>query len=256
MTVNLALDGFFMILGRLSGLFISAPIFSSRQLPGRLKILIVILLAGVMSSFVPVQYAVKLDNTVAFIAAFITEVLIGYAIGFVAWVLFAAIQMAGQLMDNQIGFSMVNVLDPQSGVQIPLMGNFYYLLTLLIYLSMDGHHYLLQAIVQSYQVIPVLGANMGGSFMQIIASVTAYMVVIAVKISTPVVFAILISDISMGFIARTVPQMNVFIVGMPVKIMVGLLTLMIIMPVFVWFMGTMFFEFTKYLDAIVLSMGL
>lgn len=256
MTINLAVDGFFMILGRLTGLFISAPIFSSRQLPGRLKILIVILLAGVMSSFVPVQYAVELNNAVAFIAAFILEVLIGYAIGFVAWVLFAAIQMAGQLMDNQIGFSMVNVLDPQSGIQIPLMGNFYYLLTLLIYLSMDGHHYLLQAINQSYQVIPVLGANLSGGFMEIIASVTAYMVVIAVKISTPVVFAILISDISMGFVARTVPQMNVFIVGMPVKIMVGLLTLIIIMPVFIWFMGTMFYEFTKYLDAVVLSMGL
>ncbi len=177
--MNLALDGFFMVLGRLSGLFISAPIFASRQLPGRIKVLIVILLAAVMSSFVPVQYAIKLDSPVTFIAAMVTEVFIGYALGFVAYVLFAAIQMAGQLMDNQIGFSMVNVLDPQSGIQIPLMGNFYYLLALIIYLSMDGHHYLLQAIAQSYQVIPVLGANLGNDFMEIIASVTAYMVVIA-----------------------------------------------------------------------------
>ncbi len=254
--MNLALEGFFMVLGRLSGLFISAPIFASRQLPGRLKVLIIILLAAVMSSFVPIQYAVKLDSPVAFIAAMVSEVLIGYVLGFVAYVLFAALQMAGQLMDNQIGFSMVNVLDPQSGVQIPLMGNFYYLLALIIYLSMDGHHYLLQAIAQSYHVIPVLGANLGSDFIEIITSVTAYMVVIAVKISTPVVFAVLIADISMGFIARTVPQMNVFIVGMPVKIMVGLFTLLIIMPVFIWFLGNMFFRFTQYLDAILLAMGL
>lgn len=254
--MNLTLDAFFMVLGRLSGLFISAPIFASRQLPGRIKVLIVILLAAVMSSFVPVQYALKLDNPVTFIAAMISEVFIGYALGFVAYVLFAAIQMAGQLMDNQIGFSMVNVLDPQSGVQIPLMGNFYYLLALIIYLSMDGHHYLLQAIAQSYHVIPVLGANLGNDLMEIIASVTAYMVVIAVKISTPVVFAVLIADVSMGFIARTVPQMNVFIVGMPVKIMVGLLTLIILTPVFIWFLGVLFYKFTQYLDAILLSMGL
>lgn len=254
--MNLALDGFFMILGRLSGLFISAPIFASRQLPGRIKVLIVILLAAIMSSFVPVQYKIQLDRPVVFIAAMLSEVFIGYAIGYVAYVLFAAIQMAGQLMDNQIGFSMVNVLDPQSGVQIPLMGNFNYLLALIIYLSLDGHHYLLQAIVQSYQVIPVLGANLGNHLMEIVASVTAYMVIIAVKISAPVVFAVLIADISMGFIARTVPQMNVFIVGMPVKIMVGLLTLVILMPVFIWFLGTMFFQFTQYLDALVLSMGL
>lgn len=254
--MNLALEGFFMVLGRLSGLFISAPIFASRQLPGRLKVLIILLLAAVMSSFVPIQYRMQLDDPVVFIAAMISEVFIGYAIGFVAYVLFAAIQMAGQLMDNQIGFSMVNVLDPQSGVQIPLMGNFYYLLALLIYLSMNGHHYLLQAVAQSYQVIPVLGANLGSNLMEIIASVTAYMVVIAVKISTPVVFAIMITNISMGFIARTVPQMNVFIVGMPLNIMVGLFTLLILMPVFIWFLGTMFFQFTQYLDALVLSMGL
>lgn len=256
MILNLALEGFFMVLGRLSGLFISAPIFASHQLPGRLKVLIIILLAAVMSSFIPIQYAIKLDSPVTFIAAMVTEVLIGYVLGFVAYVLFAAIQMAGQLMDNQIGFSMVNVLDPQSGVQIPLMGNFYYLLALIIYLSMDGHHYLLQAIAQSYHVIPVLGANLGSDFIDIIASVTAYMVVIAVKISTPVVFAVLIADISMGFIARTVPQMNVFIVGMPVKIMVGLLTLVIITPVFIWFLGVMFYKFIQYLDAILLAMGL
>ena len=254
--MNLALEGFFMVLGRLSGLFISAPIFASRQLPGRIKVLIVILLSAVMSSFVPIQYAIKLDNPVTFIAAMVTEVFIGYAFGFVAYVLFAAIQMAGQLIDNQIGFSMVSVLDPQSGIQIPLTGNFYYLVSLIIYLSLDGHHYLLQAIAQSYQVIPVLGANLGNDFIAIIASVTAYMVVIAIKISTPVVFAVLISDVSMGFIARTVPQMNVFIVGMPVKIMVGLFAIIILMPVFIWFLGIMFFEFTQYLDAVVLSMGL
>ena len=256
MVVNLTLDAFFMVLGRLSGLFISAPIFASKQLPGRIKVLIIILLAAVMSSFIKIQYAVQLDNPMIFIAAMISEVLIGYALGFVAFVLFAAIQLAGQLMDNQMGFSMVNVLDPQSGIQIPLMGNFYYLLALIIYLSMNGHHYLLQAIAQSYNVIPVLGVNLGNEFMTIIASITAYMVVIALKISTPVVFAILITNVSMGFIARTVPQMNVFIVGMPLNIMVGLFTIIVIMPVFIWFINIMFFEFIQYLDAIVLSMGL
>lgn len=254
--MDIALDGFFMILGRLSGLFISAPIFASRQLPGRIKVLIIILLAAVMSSFVPIQYAIKLDNPVIFIAAMVSEVLIGYAFGFVAYVLFAAIQLAGQLMDNQMGFSMVNVLDPQSGIQIPVMGNFYYLLALIIYLSLNGHHYLLQAVVQSYQVIPVLGANLGNGFISIIVSVTVYMVVIAVKIATPVVFAILITNVAMGFIARTVPQMNVFIVGMPLNIMVGLFTLIILTPVYIWFINVMFFEFIQYLDAIVLSMGL
>ncbi len=254
--MNLALDGFFMVLGRLSGLFLSAPIFASRQLPGRLKVLIVILLSAVMSSFVPVKYSMSLESPVTFIAAFVAEIFIGYAIGFVAYVVFAAIQLAGQLMDTQMGFSMVNVLDPQSGTQVPLMGNFNYLLALIVYLTLDGHHYLLQAVAQSYNVIPVLGANLGKGFIDIIANLTAYMLVMAVKISAPIVVAILITDVSMGFISRTVPQMNVFIVGLPVKILVGLLALILLMPVYIWFIGILLSQCMKYIDLIVHSMGL
>lgn len=254
--MNFVLDGFFMVLGRLSGLFISAPIFANRQLPGRLKILILILLSAIMSSFVPVKLAVPLDSPVIFIAAFVAEVFIGYAIGFVAYVVFAAIQLAGQLMDTQMGFGIVNVMDPISGLQIPLMGNFNYLLALMIYLGMDGHHYLLQAVAQSYQVIPVLGANLGSGFIDIITSVTAYMVVIAVKISAPIVMAILITDVSMGFISRTVPQMNVFMVGLPLKILIGLLALFLLMPVYIWFIGLLLAQCMDYIDLIVQSMGL
>jgi flagellar biosynthetic protein FliR len=254
--VNFALDGFFMVLGRLSGLFISAPIFASRQLPGRMKVLIIILLSAIMSSFVPIKYEMKLDNSAIFIAAFVSEVFIGYAIGFVAYVIFAAIQLAGQLMDTQMGFSIVNVLDPQSGTQIPLMGNFNYLLALIIYLSLDGHHYLLQAIADSYQIIPVLGANLGKGFIYTIASMTTYMFIIAAKIAAPIVVTVLITDISMGFISRTVPQMNVFMVGMPVKIMVGLLALLILMPIYIWFMGLLLSQCMEYVDLIVHAMGL
>jgi flagellar biosynthetic protein FliR len=245
-----------MVLGRLSGLFISAPIFSNRQMPGKIKVLIILLLAGVMSSFVPVSYAVSLDTPAYLIAAFVLEVFIGYSIGFVAFVVFAAIQLAGQLMDMQMGFGMVNVVDPSSGTQIPLMGNFCYLLALLIYLVLDGHHYLLNAIVKSYQVIPVMGADLGSDFMDLMTRVTVYMFIIAVQISAPIVVALMITNVAMGFIARTVPQMNVFIVGMPLNIMVGLASLFILLPIYIWFMGMLFVKLLEYLDALLLTMGI
>ncbi len=254
--MTFAFNSFLMVLGRLSGLFISAPIFASKQLPGRMKILIIILLAGVMSSFVPVKFAVSLDTPAYFIAAFVLEIFIGYCMGFIAFVVFAAIQLAGQLMDMQMGFSMVNVLDPQSGTQIPLMGNFCYLLALLIYLVLNGHHYLLNAIVKSYQIIPVMGANLGTDFMDLMAHVTIYMFVIAVQISAPIVVALMITNVAMGFIARTVPQMNVFIVGMPLNIMVGLAALFVLLPIYIWFMGMLFSKFLEYLDALLLTMGI
>ena len=254
--MTFAFNSFLMVLGRLSGLFISAPIFASKQLPVRMKILIIILLAGIMTSFVPVKFAVSLDTPAYFIAAFVLEVFIGYCMGFVAYVVFAAIQLAGQLMDTQMGFAMVNVLDPQSGIQIPLMGNFLYLLALLIYLILNGHHYLLNAIVKSYQIIPVMGMNLGSDFMDLMARVTIYMFVIAVQIAAPIVVTLMITNVAMGFIARTVPQMNVFIVGMPLNIMVGLGTLFVLLPIYIWFMGMLFAKFLEYLDALLLTMGI
>ncbi|MDD2620543.1 MAG: flagellar biosynthetic protein FliR, partial [Syntrophomonadaceae bacterium] len=129
-----AMEGFFLILGRLTGLFLSAPIFSSRMIPGRVKGLILILLAAAMAYFVPVNYGQNITTPAYFLAALVVEILIGYTIGFIAYLVLATIQLAGQIMDMQMGFAIVNVVDPQSGTQIPLMGNFTQIFALLIYL--------------------------------------------------------------------------------------------------------------------------
>ncbi len=231
------LDNFLFAFARLTGLFLSAPIFASQQLPVRIRVLMIVILAGFMAMFIKPSYGISISSPGLMIAALAVELIIGYTLGFVAYLFFASVQLAGQLMDMQLGFAMVNVVDPMSGMQAPLMGNFGYLLALLTYLGMNGHHYLLEAIYDSYKYIPVLGFSMDSNFLALLMEVTAVMFVLAVKISAPVVLAVLISDISLGFIARTVPQMNVFIVGMPLKIIVGMFILFMILPAFVWFTG-------------------
>jgi flagellar biosynthetic protein FliR len=256
MVLPFNLESFFMVFGRMTGLFLSAPVFANRQLPARIKILVIIILSAAMAYYVPVNYAVQLTSPAYFIAALVLEIAIGYVIGFVAYVCFAAIQLAGQIMDMQMGFAIVNVVDPMSGTQIPLMGNFNNLLALVIYLSINGHHFLIQAVVQSYQAVPVLGAHFSSDFMDLLVKITVYMFVIAIKISAPVVIAILTTDIAMGFVARTVPQMNVFVVGIPLKIFMGLIALVLMLPVYIWFMGVLFEQFFGYLDEIILALGL
>jgi len=251
-----AIEGFLLVISRLSGLFLSAPILSSRMMPVRVKVLTIIGLAGVMAYFVPVTYAREIDTPGFFIAALAVEILIGYTIGFVAYMVFAALQLAGQLMDMQMGFGIVNVVDPQSGTQIPLMGNLTQTIALLLYLAIDGHHYLFQALIQSYKVIPVLGLSLNAGFYDLIFDISVYMFVIAVKIATPIIIAIMTADIAMGFIARTVPQMNVFIVGLPLKILVGLGALFIMMPVYMWVFNILFARFFTYLDQIIKVMGM
>ncbi|KUG03606.1 flagellar biosynthesis protein flir [hydrocarbon metagenome] len=250
-----ALDSFFLILGRLSGLFISAPIFSSKQIPVTVKALLLAILAATLACFVPVSYGIQVENLGQFTAAMVAEIFVGYIIGFTVYILLGAIQLAGQIMDMQMGFAIVNVVDPQSGAQIPLMGNLTQVLALLMYLAVDGHHYLLQAIVHSYKIIPVLGLNLSGEFYQLIVQISVYMFVIAVKIAAPILVVTMITDIAMGFMARTVPQMNVFIVGLPLKIIVGLVALCIFLPVYLWIFNILFDRFFAYLDQIIMVLG-
>jgi len=254
--MSFSIESFLLIFGRLSGLFLSAPILSSRQVAGRVKVLIIVLLSAVMACFIPVSYAVDINGPAYFLAALAVEIAVGYTIGFIAYIVFAAIQLAGQVMDMQMGFAIVNVVDPQSGTQIPLMGNLIQLMALFMYLAVDGHHYLLQAVVQSYKVIPVLGLNINANFLDLLTEITAYMFVIAVKLAAPVIIAILTADIAMGFIARTVPQMNVFIVGLPLKIIMGMVTLFVLLPVYLWVFKILFARFFYYLDQIIMSVGL
>ncbi|WP_296865026.1 flagellar biosynthetic protein FliR [Thermosyntropha sp.] len=250
------LESFLLVLSRMSGLFLIAPIFSSRQIPARVKIFVLLVLAATMAYFVPVEYAFTIETPGYFVAAIVVEIITGFTIGFVAYLVFAAIQLAGQIMDMQMGFGIVNVVDPQTGTQIPLMGNLTQTLALLIYLCIDGHHYLLQALAQSYQVVPVLGFHFNQDFWDLLVAISAYMFVIAVKIAMPFVAALLTADIAMGFIARTVPQMNVFIVGLPLKILLGLFMLIILLPVYIWIYGILFSHFFAYLDNVIMVMGL
>lgn len=250
------LDGFLLMLSRLSGLFMVAPIFSSRQIPGTVKALILVLLSATLSYFTQIHTPVGIDSPGMFLAAMAVEVAVGYTIGFVATMVFAAIQLAGQVMDMQMGFGIVNVVDPLSGTQIPLMGNLTQTLALLLYLAIDGHHYLLEAIVHSYKIIPVLGFSLSPSFYDLLAILAVQLFAIAVKISAPMVVSLLTTDVAMGFIARTVPQMNVFIVGMPLKIFLGIAVLLLLLPVYIWVFGILFSRFFTYLDQVMLAVGI
>jgi len=228
---------------------------SSRQIPVQVKILLIFLLAGIIVHISPVRTAVPIQSSGVFWAAMAVEILVGYTLGFVAYVLYAGIQLAGQLMDMQMGFGIVNVIDPQSGTQVPLIGNFQYLLALMVFLGLNGHHLLFRALHDSYRFIPILGANFGGQFMGFMTEMGLYIFVIGLKLAAPVVASLFITDLALGFIARTVPQMNVFVVGLPLKIGAGLMMVMATMPVLVWFTQILMSRFFGYLDALILILG-
>jgi len=153
----------------------------------------------------------------------ISEALIGVALGFSARLIFAAAQLAGEMIGFQIGFSVANVIDPVSSVSVSLIGQVQYLFALLIFLITNSHHIFFAAVADSFRLVPLLSFHVSGDFMTLMMSLCRDMFVLSVKLSIPVIAVILFTNVGLGIVARTVPQINVFIVGFPLQITIGLI---------------------------------
>lgn len=243
-----------LVFVRMSSLFVVTPIFGRREMPAYLKIGLAFFCSYIL---VPLMGNVQVEysNLLTFAVIVGKEFLTGIIIGFVSFLVFSALYVAGQIIDMQIGFGMVNVLDPTMNTQVPLIGNFIYILTTLFFLTIDGHHMLLSALYKSYSVLPINGFDFTEAMVNNITAIFAEVFVIGFKISIPAIAAALLTEVALGILSRTVPQMNVFIVGIPLKIGIGLLTLYIMMPVFIQIMTVTFDRMYGYIYLIIRSMA-
>lgn len=233
---------FLLLLCRLTAFFVIAPIFSGYGVPAHFKVglatLIALLVVGVQSP--PEQIAFDWH----FPLLVMQETFIGMSIGFIAMLFLTALQVAGTAIDVQMGFMIANVFDPQTGAQTPLMGSLKYLFAVLIFLSLNGHHMLLDGVMMSMQVAPVGRTPVfswdSGSLAQLMTLSFNDMFLMAFKIAAPIVASLFLVDVGLGVIARTVPQMNIFVVGLPVKIMASFTVLLLVLPGFVWLFERLF----------------
>ena len=207
---------------RIGAILIAAPLFGSRNVPLQLKAGLSLVLAMVIFPVAGFQ-EVYLTGIPSLITAMVGEVLIGVIIGFTARLIFSAVQLAGQLVGFQMGFGIVNVIDPQTSTQFSIVAQFQNIMTLLIFLALDAHYWFILAISSSFELIPPLGFCFTNSLMEAIVSLSCGMFVIAAKVAAPVIAVLLFTSVALGLIARTVPQMNIFIVGFPIKLAIGLL---------------------------------
>ncbi len=241
------LPAFLLIFVRVLAFLAVLPIYSHRSIPTTYKIGLALFLAWVMvfSLDAPI---LAIDAT--YYLLIIKEVLVGLVVGLIAMVLLYAIQVAGGFIDYNMGFMIANVIDPQTGAQSPLMGGFLYTFALLFLLLVNGHHLLLDGIFYSYQFVPmelVVLPFGNENLVQHVATTFNAMFVIAFQMAFPIVGSIFLVDIGLGMVSRAVPQMNVFVVGMPLKIVVGLLMMTIFLRVF-------FIAVEKLFDQIIVTM--
>ena len=234
---------FLLMLTRISGIFLISPFFGSMNIPMFFRVGIALAMSVVLF---PVVDGLGTPETppsiIMFGAAVLGELFIGWLIGFVAYISFAAITMAGKVMDMQVGFAVVNVVDPTSGQQIPLIGSFLYNLAVIILLVTNGHHMLIAALVESFRAVPLAGLEANISLALIIANFAGTIFLTGMKIAMPITFAILLTNVGLGILSRTMPQMNIFVVGIPMQLMIGLFVLSMIMPFYVLFLDVLFNE--------------
>ncbi|GLB59334.1 flagellar biosynthetic protein FliR [Cytobacillus sp. NCCP-133] len=199
-----------------------------------------------------------LDISGAYFLLIIKEALVGLMIGFVAYLMLSAIQIAGGFIDFQMGFAIANVIDPQTGAQSPLMGQYLYTIGLFFLLTVNGHHLMLDGVFYSYTFIPMEQPwiSFGNENMvEYVIRALNSMFIVAFQMSIPVVGSLFLVDVALGIVARTVPQLNVFVVGLPLKIGVSFIVLIAVMSVLLFAVSQLFETMLNTMRGLMALMG-
>jgi flagellar biosynthetic protein FliR len=230
---------FLLVFVRLLSFFFVVPLFSYRTIPIPFRIGFSFFLALILMHTIDTSLF-SLDHTYFFLL--IKEALVGLLIGLLAYIIVSAIQVAGGFVDFQMGFAIANVVDPQTGAQSPLTGQYFYIFALLFLLAVDGHHLIIDGIFSSYQFMPIDAyiPFHDESIADFIIQSFNYMFVIAFQMAIPIVGTLFLVDIALGIIARTVPQLNVFVVGLPLKIFVSFLAILIFLSLYITVVENLF----------------
>ncbi|WP_289022370.1 flagellar biosynthetic protein FliR [Desulfobacter postgatei] len=222
---------FMLVLARVSVFLFLFPIFSSSAFPNQLKIGLALVLALLFYTVVPVDPARFPRDIPTFGLMLGAEILVGFTLGLCLRIFFAGVQMAGELIGFQVGFSMINVMDPQSGENVSIMDQIGYWVCLIIFLVLNGHHIIIMSMIDSFELVPVGGFVMHAAIPPRVMDVAAGLFVDAVKISAPVIAVLTFVNTGFGLVAKFSPQTNVMMVAFPVKIVVGLIFFAMTLPI-------------------------
>lgn len=243
---------FFLVLVRTTAFFVAAPFFGIRGVPALVKAGLGILVALLLLPVLPAGQPTFSSGWLYALAA-LNESLAGLALGYLASLIFSAIQVAGQLLDIHMGLAMASLFDPQNATTTTIMGQFFAILGLLLFFQMDGHHTLLLALQESFRLLPLGGVQFSGSLVWAVVKLFTGTFALALKIAAPVLAVLLIADLALSLVARTVPQLNVFILGFPLKVGLGLLVLITILPLLATVFSNLFSQMEHDLALIIRS---
>jgi flagellar biosynthetic protein FliR len=232
--------GFLLVLMRSAALILTMPFLGSESLPALLKAGLSLALAVFLLPLVELDASQIPRDLWSFALLGAGEVLIGAILGLAVHIIFTSVQIMGQLAGFQMGFAVANVIDPIGGEQISVLAQFSYLMALLVFFAVGGHHWFIKALADSFALVPPGQFGMSASLYKQMMKLAGDMFALAVRLGAPVIGALLFTQVILGILAKTVPQMNILIVGFPLTISVGLFFLAMTMTMMLPAMGNLF----------------
>lgn len=218
-------------LARILGLVTTAPVFNNAALPVTIRLITGIAIALALAPVLPTQAGVD-PASWAGLMVLLQQTLIGIALGFTMRVVFAAVDVAGELIGMQMGLSFAVFYDPQNAAQSPVVAEFMGLIALLIFLAVNGHLMVLGLLAQSFDTLPIAGGVFGSAGWGALTHWAPTLFSTGVLLALPMIAALLITNIALGILTKAAPQLNLFAVGFPITIVVGFVVLALSMPYF------------------------
>ncbi|MFZ4619130.1 MAG: flagellar biosynthetic protein FliR [Bacteroidota bacterium] len=222
---------FILIFVRATSMFVSAPLFGHNAIPMQAKIGMGIFLSFVLFNVAKAPVHILSYNVLGLFVLALKEVLTGLSIGFAMQVIFSGIRFAGELISFDMGFSMSTIFDPENGTSFPVISEILYLFLLMIFILVNGHHFVFEAVYYSYSVVPIGEWHMTESTMASVTSLTGKMFIVAVKIAAPLLVSLFLANITLGILNKVMPQMNIFSVMFSLKIGIGFIVIIATIPV-------------------------
>ncbi|MBI5007580.1 MAG: flagellar biosynthetic protein FliR [Nitrosomonadales bacterium] len=228
---------FIFPLARILALIASAPVLGNRQIPVRIKVGLAVAITMIVAPTLDIP--TDLDPASAQgVLVLIQQIVAGLTMGFAMRLVFTAVEMAGDLAGMQMGLGFATFYDPQNATYLPVIAQFLGIIAALTFLAMDGHLYMLAALVESFHSFPIaVGTPSAGAFRTLVEWGGA-MFSHALQLSLPLIGALLITNLALGILTRSAPQLNIFAVGFPVTLAVGFIALMLVLPFLAPLLGT------------------
>jgi flagellar biosynthetic protein FliR len=221
----------FLIFVRVSSLVMTAPFFNSAAFPARVKLSFALVISFILSFIIPADSVlIPLETGLPFLAtAIILEILVGVALGLVGQLIFAGIEMAGQLISLKITLSFAQIVNTMTQQKSDVVGNLFSMLAVLVFLAMEGDKIYLSGLVKSFELIPINQAELqhAGPFMLEVAN---YLFIIGVQLAAPFLIVLFLLDLTLAIFARVMPQANILFIAIPIKLLLGFVLLSWLLP--------------------------